>query len=98
MTKTFLNQKQKFELGTLIHAHCVTAQDGKAVYEQGWDDEMIAKTFGPPVTYIHVRELRRNLIGHMHKVGKRGVNTVAQRLNDIENYLTSKNPDWKVKS
>ena len=97
MTKVFLTQKQKFDVGLKLSQICIKTDNGAAVYAQGWSDEAVAQHFGAPVKAIHVRSLRRDLVGNLNKQnGARKGESYSSRLTAIEEYLTSKNPNWKV--
>jgi hypothetical protein len=91
-----LSLKQKLEVASLLKAHCCVNTKGFAEYEAGWNDKAVSDKFGLPVNDIHVRNLRRELIGGLHKVSSRGQgSSTDSRLTAIEDYLTSKNPTWK---
>ena len=88
--------KQKFEIGQIISEHCITNEQGVAVYEKGWDDERVAKESGIGVKVQTVKYMRHAIKGPLFhsKKGAKG-ETVAVRLDRIESYLTSKNANWK---
>lgn len=96
MSGHHLTQKQKFEMGTLLTKHCFKMADGVAAYEMGWDDARVAKEMGSEFNSTHVRNLRRELVGNLKtKSHEPKENSVAARLLRIEEYLTSKNANWK---
>ena len=97
MTKVFLTQKQKFDIGVKLSQICIKNENGQAVYAQGWSDEKVAEFFGAPVKPINVRSLRRELVGNVYKQdGLRKGESYARRITAIEEYLTSKDPNWKT--
>jgi hypothetical protein len=63
MTKTYLTREQMFLLGDLIRQHCHRNEDGFAVYDAPWTDELILKQVGSPYNINHVAHLRKELCG-----------------------------------
>ena len=57
-----LTSKERFVVTLLLNEHCA-AHDGRAVYEEGWDDDRIAAETG--VGKQHVAYLRVTAIGKL---------------------------------
>lgn len=101
MTKTVrLTFPQRVAATKELEKHCTKGPDGYALYESGWDDDRVAAVLGQPYNKIHIRNIRRELLGNIRRSSEESspeMEAVLFRLTLIEDYLTSKWPDWKDK-
>ncbi len=86
---TFLQRTALFEE---LKKHCTKGEDGLVRYADGWDDARVTAVVGAPVNVTHVRNLRNETLG---PVIKRAPKDLEDRLTMIEDFLTSKWPDWQ---
>lgn len=62
-----MTQAEMVNLADSLRAHCAVDPNRKGfcLYEEGWDDERVAKEAGERFTLHHVRHLRQALLGHV---------------------------------
>lgn len=89
-----ISLSQKLLIVDELKKHCTKDADGFAVWEAKWSDERVAAVCGDPINDIHVRNVRRELIGNQRR-GPTNDGTTSARLEAIEDYLTSKYPGWR---
>lgn len=89
-TLTFV---QKTAIYEKLKEVCHKTGDGLCRYSEGWDDEKVSILIG--VTSLGVRSVRRDMFGNT-KRNKPDGDGIKARITAIEEYLTSKNPNWKV--
>ena len=85
---------QKMAIAAELQKHCTKDAEGFAVWEKNWDDDRVAAVCGSPINNIHVRNVRREIIGSTRRGGQK-TDDMAARLEAIEDYLTSKYPGWR---
>lgn len=85
---------QRLAVHDELKKHCTTGPNGVAIFAEGWDDHKVAEIVGAPVTHKHVASIRRETIGDLIRSAAPPTD-IESRLTQIEDYLTSKWPDWK---
>lgn len=68
-TKNVMNYRTIFAVGNLIKDHCRVVDQQGVQYEDGWDDERIAKESG--ATVLNVKGLREKILGKLYKAPTR---------------------------
>ena len=87
--------KTKIEIHNFLKANMVVNEDGFARYLSGLNDEKCADKLG--VTYAIVRKVRQEMFGNVRRTpGKGKSQELSDRITAIEEYLTSKNPNWRT--
>ena len=85
-TATRPNLQQTMRIVRLIEEYCQT-QSGKAVYEEGWDDQRIAEEAGLD-THAPVQRIRRELVGELYRP-RTGKAATKDRVEDLERKVKS---------
>lgn len=83
-TKNTIDAKQRFAVTLVLSAHCKAGNDGYAVYEDGWNDERVAKEAGldPEKNVKSVANMRVEAIGKLRIVTRD--DKVEERIRDLE--------------
>lgn len=94
-------------IGKILDEVCTKTVQGLARYAPSWDDDKVAgfiKDSGfPEIGPQHIRALRRQLVGNLNDMSGNTaavktprMNRIEKDLTDVMNYLTSKNPNWRL--
>lgn len=64
-TKRVMNQVETVKMADIMKQHIRVVGDGMCDYEEGWDDERVAKETSPDLGSNHSSNLRLNLFGKL---------------------------------
>lgn len=88
-----LTFSERFSVAQVLQKYCKQTPEGLAKYDEGYDDARVAAIIGGKINELHIRGVRREIIGQLHK--NSSTSNLSERINEIEDYLTSKYPDWR---
>lgn len=91
---TRLSFSQKTPIYEKLKEVCFKTGEGICKFAENWDDRRVAELLKVPEG--SVRSVRREMFGHTRKNGSVGKLLLEERITAIEEYLTSKNPNWKT--
>lgn len=91
--KSTLTLKARIEIHEKLKEVIIPLGDGTCTYKDGWNDRLVAERF--KCVENNVAGVRREMFGGLKKATTTIATGIEERLTQIEDFLTSKWPDWK---
>lgn len=93
--KSSLTFAQRLKIHERLKQMATSDGNGTCTYKEGFSDDVVAKEFG--FSRSNVAGVRRETLGDIRKARTVAAHGIEDRITMIEDFLTSKWPDWRDK-